>query len=239
MKTVKIFSPIFLFIASLVFTAGCSAEPTVATTLTRDSFLSPVSFNNEVYIHVPESFDDADNTSSLGRFGFKDSEPDWFSQTFMGDFVYGEVGDAAYDQIKVRGGLHRDYMKASSVELEPIAFGTDKTCVLMEENWLDLLAKSIDGSKSGRHVVPDDYVQAMEKKFGEVTYRIEDFSSYDQCFTLGQYKNSDLAIGGGTPQIIGCILVIGDAYYYGNLDNEITGELLDRTKEFVSSSQQI
>lgn len=220
----------------ICFTTSCQPEPAVATTLTKDSFLSPVLFAGEVYVIAPETFDESRNTESLGAFRFKDIEPDWLSQQLMRDYVVGEVGDASFTQIKVRGALIRDYVKASVSEQKELVLDEDSTCLLLEENWLDMTATSLDGKNTGRHVVPDDYAQALEDVFGAVTYDAADFADYDAVYLLVQYDNADLLLNAGTPRFIGCILVIDDTYYYGNTGNEITGDLLASTKEFLTAS---
>ena len=237
---IRVSSRFVVLVASLVavmcFITSCQPEPAVATTLTKDSFLSPVLFAGEVYVIAPETFDESRNTESLGAFRFKDIEPDWLSQQLMKDYVVGEVGDDSFEQIKVRGALHRDYVKASIWEKKELVLDEDATCMLLEENWLDMTATSIDGKNTGRNKVPDDYAQALEDDFGAVSYDAADFTDYDAVYLLVQYDNADLALGGGTPRFIGCILVIDDTYYYGNMENEITGDLLASTKEFLTAS---
>lgn len=225
----------FVLLAVFLVSAGCDSEGAVAKGLSNDTWLGPIVFSDEIYFIVPESFSEVKNTEPLGYFEFKDTKSTQITQLILGeDYIVGESGDDSHKYIKIRGGLSYDYIKASLLENEKIIFGEESTCMILAEKWLELTARSTDGRNDGRNKVPDEFIISLEQQFGIVTYNIADFSIYDQFYEVVQYKNSDIELGGGVPRFIGCIFCDNNKYFYGNYENEITGDTLLQLKEILN-----
>lgn len=206
----------------------------VAESLTEDNVYGPMVFEDNVYFPTQEEkylFEDANNSEVIGYFGFKNEDTNSFIyKEFFSNGVYVDITDESHTSCKMRGCDSGDYVKASELE-KNCNYEDYNYFTMWEEDWLDQSAYRIDG-RVGYHEVSKEWVTKLENLYGEVIYRVEDFKNYDMYYTLGAFKNkneinNEFIV---TPLCVGCILVKDDRYYYGNLDNEITGELLTELK---------
>ena len=118
----------------------------------------------------------------------------------------------------------RSFAPAGELE-QSMEWMQDSTYLLWDEEWIS--ESSYSHEPTGYTTCDRSFVEALEAKFGEVTYQLEDFDSYDAYFSLYGYEDMEEALTEqSTPgHWIGCILVRDDHFYYGSYQNEITGVL--------------
>lgn len=206
----------------------------VAEDLTKDNTYGPMVFEDNVYFPTQDKeylFDDANNSEVMGYFGFKNEDTKSFLyRSFFSNEVYVDISDESHTSCKMRGCDMGDYVKASELEKNR-NYADYNYFTIWEEDWLDQSAYSVDETV-GYHEISKEWIAKLENLYGEVNYREQDFKNYDTYYTLGAFKNknemnNEFIV---TPLCVGCILVKDDKYYYGNMENEITGDLLTELK---------
>ena len=76
-------------------------------------------------------------------------------------------------------------------------------------------------------------INSLEERYGVIEYKAEDFREYEEYYTVTAFKDRKEAVESieiKAPHVIGCILKSKDNYYYGNKNNILTGDLLEKIK---------
>ncbi|SDH40316.1 hypothetical protein SAMN05443529_1131 [Desulfosporosinus hippei DSM 8344] len=102
-----------------------------------------------------------------------------------------------------------------------------------------------DNVKGIRILIDKELLVELENKFGNINYRTEDFKNYDKLYYIyvdspSGYTDSDdgkeiLEVFDNPIVYMGCIFVVNNKLYYGNMNNNITGELADMLKNIIGS----
>lgn len=202
----------------------------VAEFLTEDFELGPVEYRGRIYIPVEEELTLHLDGTPKGYLAKKGEACDSrLYELTVGNVLYlDQTGET--EHLQVYGELVKSFAPVYELEEEE-AWKKDTEFVLWDEDWMAESAYMHE--PTGYTVCSRDFVQALEERYGEVSYRPEDFDEFDAYFSLYGYGDFDAVLSGesGQGHWIGCILVRGNRFYYGSYANEITGalqkELLD------------
>ncbi len=205
---------------------------TVAYSITEDGCYGPIVFEEEVYFPADEKemFPEEDNSETMGYFRFGEGEVSALDVMLCENLVYVDAKDENHTYVKIRGCNLRDYIKASvseSKELSPY-----NCYIIWDEDWLHQTAFNTKG-RDGYYEVSKDLIDSLEERYGVVEYKAEDFREYEAYYTVTAFKDRKEAVETleiKAPHVIGCILKSKDNYYYGNKDNKLTGDLLEKIK---------
>jgi hypothetical protein len=222
-----------IFIALVVQEASKKPKyETVAHAITEDGCYGPIVFDEEVYFPVDEDemFPDEDNSEAIGYFGFGEGEVSAIDVILAENLVYVDTKDENHTYVKIRGFNHRDYIKASVSESKELS--TYNCYIIWDEDWLHQTAFNLKG-QDGYYEVSKDLIDSLEERYGVVEYKEEDFREYDAYYTVAAFKDRKEALESlviEVPHVIGCILKSKDNYYYGNKNNILSGDLLEKIK---------
>lgn len=197
----------------------------VAEYLTADSLLGPIEYRGRVYIPVDEELELYLSGSPKGYLAEKGERCDsrLYELTVANVLYLDPTGEISH--LQVYGARTGSFAPAQELENSSLWRG-DHAFVLWDEEWEAESAYSHE--LTGYTACDPSFVEALERRFGKVVYRPEDFDNYDAYFTLRGYPEYDDPSAGESVQghWIGCILVRDNRFYYGSYENEITGALL-------------
>lgn len=205
----------------------------VAECLTEDSILGPMEYQNEVYIPVDLKLDFYNDGNPLGYIGLKGENCDSrFYRLAVANILYDSNGGNR-NILQMYGADYNSYCKASLVE-NFIGWEFDTDFLIWDEQWSK--ESSYGSSVTGYAECSKDYIISLEKKFGAVEYKAEDFKECDAYFTIIGYKSIKQAEEAEKPygDWVGCILVKDNIFYYGNYDNPINGVYLSTLLQILS-----
>lgn len=235
-KKIFLFFPLklLIFLAFLILLSGCSKQPEFQN-LTNDHVLGPVSFDEQVYFPASNLEELPVNTKKIGSKGYKGENTDF--STLLASLLFGD--DVAYvsldegsNSIYLSSG--REYVK--SVATDPKEIDPEKKCFILIENWLEKV--SVRKKDEIIQFVDNDLILDFTSAFGDVDHDIDSFGSYDIYLGIFQSEpniqvedpevlmNSDV-------EYIGCLLFAEGKWFYGNFENEITGEIYESFKEVL------
>ncbi len=196
----------------------------VAEFLTEDYELGPMEYHGRIYLPVDEQLELYQTGTPKGYLGEKGEECDsrLYELTVANVLYYDTTGQTSH--LQVYGDTIGSFAPAGELE-QSMEWMQDSTYLLWDEEWIS--ESSYSHEPTGYTTCDRSFVEALEAKFGEVTYQLEDFDSYDAYFSLYGYEDMEEALTEqSTPgHWIGCILVRDDHFYYGSYQNEITGVL--------------
>ncbi|MFZ7122031.1 MAG: hypothetical protein ACOWWH_13910 [Eubacteriaceae bacterium] len=197
----------------------------VAKRLTDDRLRhGPIEFNGKVYFPSSYTFPEERNTDVLGDIVPKDAST--LTLLIMNDQIVADKDDQYYTHLKTQGDDFTRFTKASFLE-DPI---------LVRENLMNyskFVLCNDDNVKDIRITINSKMVNKLEENFGKIEYNINDFNKCGNIYYLYVDKatndnmNSTLEIFDDPIIYIGCIFVVDEKLYYGNLNNSIEGELYD------------
>lgn len=152
------------------------------------------------------------------------------------NFVYVDKNDKNHTYMKMRGCDLGNYIKASIAENKVLS--EYSSFYIWDEDWLDQKAFSTSEKNVGCSEVSRDIINSLEERYGIVKYNPKDFTNYEAYYTLTAFKNRNEAVGSITiaePHVVGCILKIDGNFYYGNKENLLSGNLLQKVKAVLES----
>ncbi len=201
----------------------------VATRLTDDRLRhGPIEFNGEVYFPSSYNFPDDRNSEVLGEVATKNSQT--FSLLLFNDELIADKTDINYTHLKTQGDDCTRFTKAEYLE-EPS---------IVKEN-LGKYSKFVlcndDDEKDIRIQIDIDTILELENKFGSIKYNPRDFDNYDKLYYIfvdspSEYTDSlegeILEVFDDPIVYLGCIFVVNNQFYYGNMTNRIEGELSNK-----------
>ena len=211
----------------LIFLSGCSKQNELQN-MTNDHVLGPISFDGQVYFPAAYFDEIPENTEEIGSKEYK-GENSGFA-TSLSSFLFGD--DIGY--ISLEKGCNSIYLSSGreyvkSIEIEKKETDSDKKYFILNENWLEKVSMNKGGDII--HFVDSDLIFDFSNEFGAIDYDIDSFSSYDiylgifQSEPNIQVEDPDVLLNSDV-EYIGCLLFTEGKWFYGNLDNEITGENL-------------
>lgn len=201
----------------------------VAEYLTEDDVLGPMVFEGRIYIPVDEELDLYESGKPLGYLARKGEKCDTrFYELTVANLLY--AGDGS--RMQVHGALVGSFAAAEELERAEV-WKQDSVFLLWDEDWVRESAYTHE--PTGYTVCGAEFVEGLERRFGQVEYRTEDFGDYDAYFSLCGYADiehatvEELAPG----HWIGCILAKDNQFYYGNRGNLISGVLLQELLDIL------
>lgn len=229
-----IFSIVVLAIISSVFIIFYVKQHNgiVARYVTDEHYrYSPVKLNGDIYFPSSYNFQEHKKLKSIGHLGVR-------NKSLINDILL-DVGavlveneDNNYLHFKVQDDNPMIYSSAKYLqELDYIENNMDtyNNFVLCNDN----------NSTETRISIKKELLNKIQEEFKIVKYNLEDFENCNDVYYI--YVDSPKEkIQGRTfddPIIyMGCILVKDDNFYYGNLTNEIKGDLKSQLREYIKSN---
>lgn len=211
------------------------------TQLTEDTVFGPMVLKGEVYFPTQEELKFEDKKEA-GSFTYKGEDTTGlFYSLFIHNIAYLDHADADNTYCIVEGADLYSYVKADYME-ENFKSDQYKKIVMFDPDWLEQQAWSKNGSRAGIHDADYTILQNLEELFGAVTYRAVDFESVDSYFAVvavkGEYKKTEWLSEAdyylNDSDVVGCILVKDEKYYYGNYENLIPDNLANEIKNSLS-----
>ncbi len=196
----------------------------VGCCLTNDLDFGPIRYGETVYIPVNLELDYNETGKPLGYLAIKeeDNTSSRYYRLAIANLLYKSSKEKDL-YIQVYGQERHVYLPASYLEKHP-TWIEDEIFLLWDEDWKSESRYTKD--VTGYSVCPKAMIDLLEEEFGQVYYDIEAFEEADSYFTLSGYENMQQAFmeGAYPGNWVGCILVKDEVFYYGNFENEITGE---------------
>lgn len=230
---VGVLGVIAIFLGDFFFSS--SSEPLkykkVAQCLTDDSLLGPMVYKDRVYIPVEAKLDYEENGRALGYLAYLGQDCDSrFYQLAISNVLYRGKLDMNYLQLS--GADRNTFERASSVE-QSLQWMNDDVFLIWDEDWVG--ESSYNKDYTGYTECDETFVRNLENQFGEVTYNPDDFEDCDAYFTIRGYSTIKEAMESDIPygNWVGCIIVKDNNFYYGNLENRISGVTLQQLLDFL------
>lgn len=218
----------------------------VAECLTKDSGFGPMVYEGKVYLPAQEEAAWTEELTPLGYLGYKGQNCDSrFYELAVGNLLYTEKG--TMDQHLWMEGADRNYYVPAQEIEEESAWEENEVFLLWDEEWES--QSSYGGGFTGYTVCETALVEKLRGLYPQVTYREEDFEEYDAYFTIKTYEEmpDNLEEAESTGRWAGCILIKDNKFYFGNMENSITGDLLlelldvlggyENSQEMISSQE--
>lgn len=207
----------------------------VAEYLTKDTSMAPMEYGGSIYIPVHEDPKLDETWTAQGYLADRKERCDSrFYQIAVANLLYSDpTGNT--DLVQTAGNNPVVYAPAQKVETAA-AWKNDHIFLLWDEEWESESAYSHE--PTGYAACTEDFVRGLRMQFPDVTYHVADFSDYDAYFTIRGYADMDQALEKG-PQSgdwVGCILVKDNRFYFGNLDNQITGICLQQLRDVLGGN---
>lgn len=203
--------------------------------LTKDTKMGPMICGGSVYIPVNKELDYYETGRVIGYLADadEDCEGRLYRLTAKNYLYANEREHRRY--LQYYGEEDVAYMLAQIVENQN-AWAMDDVFLLWDEEWE--AESSLGSSFTGYSHCEKDFVIALETAFGNVYYQSEDFADCDAYFTISGYKELKDALNATVPRgdWVGCILVKNNEFFYGNYDNPITGELLEKLLDVLGGN---
>ncbi len=194
----------------------------VARSLTSDAFEhGPIEFKGEVYFPSNYTFTEERNSDILGKLAPKNVSN--LLLLMINHNIIADKQDENFTHLKLQGDDVRTYTKAEFLENPSL---TKENF----EQYSNFIICNDDNVNKFRSSISKDLLIQLEERFGQIKYKLDDFNKYDKLFYLHvdppKIKSGrDILIG---PNVyIGCIFLMGNKLYYGNMNNNIDGELYD------------
>lgn len=204
----------------------------VAECLTEDPVLGPMLYGSVVYLPVEMELNYYETGQPLGYLGYKEEDcTSRFYELAIANVLY-KSPDWEESYLQMYGKDEIAFEEAEKIEEDEV-WRVDSVFLLWDEAWESQSNYTKD--ITGYSVCEKDFILQLEKEFGVVKYNPNDFKDYHAYFTIRAYHDMKEAFraGGNSGDWVGCILVKEDKFYYGNYQNEITGNLLEKLLEIL------
>lgn len=199
----------------------------VAEYLTKDSGFGPMVYNGNIYLPVKEENEWTESLVPLGYLGYKGQNCESrFYELVIGNLLYTEKG-TMNKQLWMEGADHNYFQSALDIEKEA-EWQEKDVFLLWDEEWEK--QSSYGGGFTGYTVCERDLFKKLRETYPQVIYEEKDFEEYDAYFTIKAYEEmpDNLETAKKEGSWAGCILVKEDKFYFGNMQNQITGEILEQ-----------
>lgn len=189
---------------------------------------SPVELYGEVYFPSSVNLGNTNELKSLGFLSTKDKGiiNDSF---FLVGSVLVEENDKEINNFSIVDDFSMNYTKGDYLNDENII---NKYM----DRYNEFVIVNDNHDSETRSTIEKDILYSLQDKFKDVEYIADDFKNSDSRYYI--YVNSPKEKihnrSFDNPIIfIGCILIKDNKFYYGNLNNEINGELFDKLKPYI------
>ncbi|MHC1683858.1 MAG: hypothetical protein AB6733_13040 [Clostridiaceae bacterium] len=189
---------------------------------------SPVELNGDIYFPSNYNFQEHKKLKSIGHLGVR-------NKSFINDILL-DTGDVLVED-EDNNYLHFTVQDDNTMTYSSAKFLQESDYI---KNNMDAYNKFVlcndNDSNETRITIKKEMLNKIQEEFKIVKYNLEDFKNCDDIYYI--YVDSPKEkIHGRTfdnPIIyMGCILVKGDNFYYGNLTNEIKGDLKSELREYI------
>ena len=228
-KVILILVLIFFITTGIIALGVKQSKNIVARYVTNEHYrYSPVQLNGEIYFPSSYNFKDNDKLKSIGHLGVKD-------QSLIKDIlldvgnVLVENNDSNYFHLSVQDDNSMNYSSAKYLQQSNY----------IETNMMNhtsfVLCKDNKNSES-RIGIKKELLTALQEKFNRVNYSLGDFKNCKNIYYiyLDSPKEKIHERTFDDPIIfMGCIFVKDGNLYYGNLSNEINGDLKTQLKDYI------
>lgn len=209
----------------------------VAEYLTEDDVLGPMVYGGQIYIPVGGELTLHETGTPQGYLAHRDEDcSSRFYELAVANVLY-TAPETVDRHVEVHGAVVGRF--APAAELEERETWRDHTVFLLwDEDWVRESAYTHE--PTGYLVCEPEFVEGLERRFGKVVYRTEDFEDYDAYFSLYAYEDiehalmEELAPGSW----VGCILVKDNKFYYGSRENLISGVLLQEILDILGGNRK-
>lgn len=188
----------------------------------------PVELNGDVYFPSSIDLGNEKNLKSIGYLSVKDKNIVNDLLLIVGKVFINE-NDKDYTHFSVVDDFAMNYTKGSYLQ--------DKNIINDNMNkYNDFVLCNDKNDIEIRTTIEKDILYMLQNEFKTIEYKVDDFKNCDDRYYIyvnsPQEKLYDRTFD--NPIIfMGCILNKDNNFYYGNLDNEIKGELLNKIITYI------
>ncbi len=159
-----------------------------------------------------------------------------FERSFLNSQLYIDQNDKEYTHLNMEGDDGTRFSKAKFLE------DVNRTSRLLDKfTKFDLIYH--ESGEDITYLIDKATIKALEEEFGMVKYYKQDFLECSEIYYI--YVNASNENRRSTSEaknrtwydepieFIGCVFVVEGTMYYGNMENEIAGELANRIQKLI------
>lgn len=189
---------------------------------------NPVELNGELYFPSNVNLGNEKNLKSIGFLGRKDEGIINDSFLLVGSVLVNE-NDKNYINFSIVDDLTMNYTKGNYIEENELISGN-------MNKYNNFVLCNDKNDIETRIPMEKDLLYMLQNELTSVEYKVDDLKTSDDRYYIYVESEEDKLHDRTFDNPIvfmGCILIKDNKFYYGNLDNEIKGELLNKVEKLI------